>query len=76
MCKLAVILNKHMKKKILIMLILTLTSCSSIFLNMALDKVGVFEEKADLKMISNGKQNIVFIEIQLSLRMCSINTEW
>ncbi|TXD50696.1 MULTISPECIES: hypothetical protein [unclassified Polaribacter] len=50
-----------MKKIILILLALTLTSCVSLFLNKALEKIGVFDEKAKLKSITNNKKSILFI---------------
>ncbi|AGC78094.1 hypothetical protein LX97_03178 [Nonlabens dokdonensis] len=50
-----------MKKSLLLIIILTLSSCASIFLNTALEKVGVFDDKAEIKIISNKKKNLAFI---------------
>jgi len=50
-----------MKKPILLLLILSLTSCKSIFLNKYLNNTGILNEKAELKILSNNNKNIVFI---------------
>jgi len=50
-----------MKKTYILLILFTLTSCSSIFTNRALKKTGVLDEKSELKIIKSKKQKILFI---------------
>ncbi len=50
-----------MKKIIPLLFIVIFTSCISAVLNQALEKVGVFDDKAELKMISTNDKNLIFI---------------
>ena len=50
-----------MKKIILISIILSLTSCTSLFLDKALEKIGVFEDKVEIQQIKHKNKEILFI---------------
>lgn len=50
-----------MKKLLTLLIVLTFTSCSSIFINSALKRKGIFDVKSELKIIKNEKQKIVFM---------------
>lgn len=50
-----------MKKTILLLFVLTSTSCASLFLNTALEKMGVFDEKPELQLLENNDKKVLFM---------------
>lgn len=50
-----------MKKTFLILLIFSLTSCVSMFLDTALEQMGVFEEKPKLQLLKNDNKKVLFM---------------
>ena len=47
---------------LLILVLFILTSCMSKFVNLALEKVGVFDEKCEMSLLKNDKKKVYFIE--------------
>lgn len=50
-----------MKRITIIILTLSLTSCASMFLEKALEKVGIFDDKAMIENLEHSRKNLLFI---------------
>ena len=53
-----------MKKILYIILLFTMTSCATLLLNTALQKVGIYDDKIELQRYSRSEKELVFFPIQ------------